>query len=274
MLRYLGSGPRKFGLYPLKPIARINWEFFAAVRGVCAPLHGPDDTPPLVSRMLWVTAPGSAHTWAGHGGRRTHVAVFHFGSVPAALETAVRRQPRGQLALPLKPAECRQIEALARALQADFTAPNRLSPLVFQSALLQLALLALRKLPQENAALPADHAVRTVEHATAWYAEHVQENPAIDRVAREVHVSPSTLRRLFRRVRGERPAQVFGRLQVEKGMRLMTETDLKLDGIAEQCGFTGTSDFCRAFKAFAKVTPNAWRQTILPPPRAAREAAR
>jgi AraC-like DNA-binding protein len=49
---------------------------------------------------------------------------------------------------------------------------------------------------------------------------------------------------------------------------------LKLDGIAEQCGFTGTSDFCRAFKAFAKVSPNAWRQTLLQPPRAAREATR
>jgi AraC-like DNA-binding protein len=66
---------------------------------------------------------------------------------------------------------------------------------------------------------------------------------------------------------------VFGRIQIEKGMRLMTETKLKLDGIAEECGFTCTSDFCRAFKTFTHVTPNVWRQTILPPPKAARAAA-
>jgi AraC-like DNA-binding protein len=271
MLRYLGIGPRQFGLYPLKPLARMNWEFFAVVRGRCAPLLA-GKRPPLATRMLWVTAPGRAHTWAGDGARRAEIAVFHFGSVPAALETIVRERPGGQLALALKPAECRRIEALARRLQDDFKQPSRLSPLVFQAALLELALLALRKLPLGKSGPPAAHAERAVERAMAWFAERVRENPAIAAVAREVHVSPSTLRRLFRRVRGEQPVRAFRRLQVEHGMRLMTETDLKLDGIAEECGFTSTSDFCRAFKAFTQVTPAKWRQTILPPPRAAREA--
>lgn len=72
----------------------------------------------------------------------------------------------------------------------------------------------------------------------------------------------------------EQPTRVFGRIQVEKGMRLMAETDLKLESVADECGFTGTSDFCRAFKAFTNVTPTVWRQTILAPPRAASEAAR
>src|SRR5262245_53295615 len=75
MLRYLGVGPRQFGLYPLKPLARMNWEFFAVVKGRCAPL-GRGDAPSLASQMLWVTAPGSSHTWAGDGPRTVHVAVF------------------------------------------------------------------------------------------------------------------------------------------------------------------------------------------------------
>ena len=95
-----------------------------------------------------------------------------------------------------------------------------------------------------------------MENATAWFTEHVRANPSITEVAREVHVSPSTLRRLFRRTLHEQPTRVFGRIQVEKGMRLMTETKLKLDSIAEECGFSCTSDFCRAFKAFTKVSPN------------------
>lgn len=270
MLRYLGVGPRQFGLFPLRPLARMNWEFFIVVRGRCAPIQSASDRPPLVTQTLWVTAPGSSHTWAGQGARRAHVAVFHFGSVPAALEAVVREQ--GQLTLPLKKTESARIAALARELHGDFNQPNRLSNLVFQAALLELTLLVLRKLPQGKAPPLADHAERTVENATAWYAEHVRANPSIVEVAREVHVSPSTLRRLFRRVRGEQPARIFGHIQIEKGMRLMTETQLKLDSIAEECGFTSTSDFCRAFKAFTKVTPTVWRQTILAPPRAAREA--
>lgn len=267
MLRYLGSGPRQFGLYPLKPIVRMNWEFFAVVRGRCAPL-APAATPPRLARStLWITPPGSAHTWAGEGARRAHVAVFHFGSVPPPLEAFVRE--RGQLAVPLSAAECTRLSALARELQDDFDAPNRLSDLVFQRALLELTLLALRKAGPARLPMPADHAQHTVELATRWYADHVRANPSIADVAREVHVSPSTLRRLFRRVLRQQPAKVFGRVQLERGMRLMSETKQKLESIATECGFTSTSDFCRAFKAFTKVTPTVWRRTILAPPRAA-----
>jgi AraC family transcriptional regulator len=271
MLRYLGVGPRQFGLFPLKPVARINWEFFAVVKGRCAPLVPHNAHPALCSETLWVTAPGSSHTWAGDGSRRAHVAVFHFGSVPPPLESMVRERG-GQLALDLKPAECERVTALARELQSDFHQPNHFSNLVFQAALIELALLVLRKLPAGKLPPLENHAERTIENATTWYAEHVRANPSIVEVAREVHVSASTLRRLFRRVLREQPAKVFGRIQVEKGMRLMTETDLKLEGIAEECGFTSTSDFCRAFKAHTKVTPTVWRQTILAPPRAASEA--
>jgi AraC family transcriptional regulator len=267
MLRYLGYGPRQFGLHPLKPVARINWEFFAVVKGRCAPMSTALEHPPLAGHTLWVTAPGSAHTWAGERARAAEVAVFHFGSVPAALESAVRE--RGQIALRLKPAECRRIATLARALQPDFLQPTRCSNLVFQSALLELALLVLRQLPEGKAPPPKGDVERLVETATGWYAEHLHANPSIVEVARQVHVSPSTLRRCFQRVLREQPNRVFGRLQIEKGMRLMTETKLKLEGIAEECGFTSTSDFCRAFKAFTRVTPTTWRQTILAPPRAA-----
>lgn len=272
MLRYLGVGPRQFGLYPLKPIARMNWEFFAVLRGRVAPLTDGATPKPLTGETLWVTAPGSAHTWAGDGPRRAHIAVFHFGSVPAPLEAAVRIH--GQLAVHLTPNELRRVAVLARELQGDYKQPTRLSNLVYEAALLELSLLVLRKLPDGKAPPIADQAERTVAAAIAWYADHVRTNPSTVEVARTVHVSPSTLRRLFHRVRGERPARVFSRIQLEKGMRLMTETNLKLEGIAEECGFTSTSDFCRAFKAFTQVTPTVWRQTILPPPRAAREAAR
>ncbi|MES2692168.1 MAG: AraC family transcriptional regulator [Verrucomicrobiota bacterium] len=267
MLRYLGSGPRQFGLHPLKPIMRMNWEFFAVVRGRCAPLAPGGTPPPLAAQTLWVTPPGSAHTWAGEGKRRAHVAVFHFGSVPAPLEAFVRE--RGQVALALKPAECERIAALARDLQTDFRQPNSLSNLVFQGAVIELSLLVLRNLAKGNIPALTDHAERTVESATRWFADNVRTNPTIVEVARQVHVSPSTLRRLFRRVLHQQPARAFGRIQIEKGMRLMTETKLKLDGIAIECGFTCTSDFCRAFKAFTKVTPTVWRRTILVAPRAA-----
>ncbi|HEY1107645.1 MAG TPA: AraC family transcriptional regulator [Opitutaceae bacterium] len=267
MLRYLGIGPRQFGVHPLKPIVRMNWEFFAVVRGRCAPIAQGAPRPPLSAQTLWVAPPGSAHTWAGEGRKIAQVAVFHFGSVPAQLEAFVRE--RGQVALPLKPAECERVAALAHELQADFRHPNSLSNLVFQGAVIELALLVLRNAAGAEIPALADHAERTVESATRWFADNVRSNPSIVEVARQVHVSPSTLRRLFHRVLHQQPARAFGRIQIEKGMRLMTETKLKLDAVALECGYTSTSDFCRAFKAFTRVTPTVWRRTLIAPPRAA-----
>ena len=75
---------------------------------------------------------------------------------------------------------------------------------------------------------------------------------------------------MFRQTQSERPVRAFARIKVETAMRFMTESrSLTLDTIAAECGFSSTSDFCRAFKAHTKVTPAVWRRTILAPPKAA-----
>lgn len=269
MLRYLGTGFRQFGLYPITPHARLNWEFFAVVRGRSA-MQQPGEAPArLTERTLWVSPPHSQHTWAGEGSRPVRVTVFHFGSVPFALERAVREH--GHLSVPLAPLECRRLTELAREVRPDFQQPSEHSQLVFQWLLLELSLLVLRKLPHGPRPGSRAKAEQVVEAATAWFTENLGANPTVDEVARRVHVSASTLRRFFQQAVRERPVRVFRRLQIERGMRLMTETPLKLDSIAEQCGFTSTSDFCRAFKAHARVSPNTWRRTLLRPPRGATE---
>lgn len=268
MLRYLGHGERQFDKFPVKPLVRMNWEFFAVVGGRCAPSFAPASDPPLLRRTLWVFPPGSAHSWAGSTSGATHITVFHFGSVPSLLAAAVRE--RGYLSVPLEAVECRRLTTLARTVEPDFHEPNNFSTLLFQGALIELALLALRKLPHGRKPLPQGPAKQIVEAATAWFTDHIRSNPSIDEVARKMHVSTSTLRRVFRQTQTERPVRVFARIKLETAMRIMTEArSLNLDTIASECGFSSTSDFCRAFKAHTKVTPAVWRRTILTPPKAA-----
>ena len=264
MLRYLGLGFRQFGLHPLKGRPRLNWEFYAVLKGKCAPVVPGKPDQKLRSRTCWVFPAGSAHGWTGDGDHRAFIAAFHFGSVPPQLESLVR--DHGQLEVPLDAKDCRWFEQLVTELRDDFRQPDFLSNLRFQRAHLDLSVLVLSKLPAFNKKLPEGHAVRTVETALAWFAEHVPQNPSISEVAREVHVSPSTLRRLFRQVRHETPAHAFTRVRIETAMRLMTETTLKMETIAEGCAYSSMSDFCRAFKAFTTVTPRTWRRTVVEGP--------
>jgi AraC family transcriptional regulator len=270
MLRYLGLGYRQFGLHPVKGRPRLNWEFYAVLRGQCSPVIPHRGEPVLRSRTLWVFPSGSPHGWSGDRDKRAFIAAFHFGSVPPQLEKQVRG--RGHLEVALTAAECRWVEKLASSLRTDFRQPDLLSNLRFHQAQIELTVLALSKLAAFNKKLPEGHAVRTVEAAMAWFSDHVPVNPPITEVAREVHVSPSTLRRLFREVRNESPAKAFTRIRVEAAMRLMTETNLKIESIAEECGYSSMSDFCRAFKAFTTVTPRVWRRTVIDGPERIRSA--
>lgn len=269
MLRYLGLGYRQFGLYPLVSGGRLNWEFYAVVRGRCGPVLLPESAPRLRASTLWVFPAGSRHGWGGDRERRASITAFHFGAVPEQLEAAVRE--RGFLEVVLKPVECRRLVALAEELKPHYHHPTNLSDLRFHAALIELSLLALQSLQVEEVPLPEGHAKRTVENALAWFADHVRQNPSVVAVADHVHVSASTLRRAFRQIRQESPAQAFSRVRIEAAMRLMYQTSVKLDLVAEECGFSSTSDFCRAFKARHGATPNQWRRRRLIGPVHARE---
>jgi transcriptional regulator GlxA family with amidase domain len=91
------------------------------------------------------------------------------------------------------------------------------------------------------------------------------EQPKLEQTAQAVNVSVRHLRRLFWQARRESPQAAFTRLRLERAMGLLSLSNLKLDAIAEQCGFSSSSDFCRVFKTHHHVSPDAWRKKHLPP---------
>src|SRR5262245_846533 len=111
MLRYVGLGYRRFGIEPIKSPPRVNWEFYAVVSGMCAPVFPREGASPLRSNALWIFPPGSAHGWTGNKKHRAYITAFHFGAVPSQLDAAVRE--RGHLVLPLDATERKRLVALA-----------------------------------------------------------------------------------------------------------------------------------------------------------------
>lgn len=259
MLRYLGTGWRRFGLHPMYVHRRVNWEFCAVLDGRCgAVVEGQSTT--LRSRHLWLFPPDTAHGWAGAGPETCEVAVFHFGHVPDLLQ----RQAGGRAWLdrPLNAAQVRQIRQMAADLQPHYERMTGKSLLVFERALLDLALLMLEDVPGPADPMEGETGVRKVEAALAWHAEHMSDQPKVDVVARAVHMSVRHLRRLFQVVRDESPLDAFTRQRLHRAMELLAHTPARLDEVARQCGFASTSDFCRVFQAHQKTSPGAWRRRL------------
>lgn len=263
MLRYLGSGVRRFWLYPTTFHRRADWEFFAIVRGRCLALLDNSKTIRAATRSLWVFPPETGHGWTAKRGELCHVAVFHFVSVPPLLERAARSH--GYLQHVLSAVQTRRVAQLAHELEKPFQLLTEKSNLAFEKALLDLTLLALEPIEFARVEQEPAYAVLTVESSLRWYSEHMSEDPKVEHVAEIVHVSTSQLRRLFQRVRQENPVRSFTKLRLQRAKDLMTNSDAKLDLVAEQCGFSSVVDFCRVFKAYNNISPQAWRRKRLAP---------
>lgn len=263
MLRYLGSGIRRFGLYPIPIHERGMWEFFVVAHGRCGAVFSDADAPALRQQHLWVFPPDIAHGWLGDRAQRCQVAVFHFGSVPPPLEKIVRA--REYLERPLTVAQARRVARLEKELRPHYEQMTEKSLLVFEKALLELSLLALDDISFERTETKNDLALRKVEASLTWYSEHMAEQPKIEHVAQAVHVSVSHLRRLFWQARQESPQKSFTKLRLDRAMQLLSHTIFKLDVIAAKCGFSSASDFSRVFKSHHGISPDAWRRSKLGP---------
>lgn len=263
MLRYLGSGVRRFGLYPTTFHRRTDWEFFAVVRGRCQALLEDTKTLNAPARSFWVFPPETGHGWTAGRAEQCHVAVFHFVAVPPLLERVVRS--RGYLQRTLSVQQVRRVTHLVHELEGPFQHLTEKSALEFERVLLELTLLALESIPFARAETQPDHVVRKVETSLRWYSDHMAEEPKLEHVAEVVHVSPSHLRRLFWQVRHENPLRSFTKLRLQRAKDLLAQSDVKLGVVAKQCGFSSVVDFCRVFKAYNKITPQAWRRAKLSP---------
>ena len=275
MLRYLNSGPRPFGDFPMPPHRRLNWEFYAVLSGRLAPLLD-GISPVLASDTLWLFPPESTHGWIGQPGSSCEIVVFHFSALPAELERWVRQM--GYAAVALSNEDKQRLLALVAELDSHHKRPGPFSEYHFNRALLDLCLLVLDQsegrvaagsshplvLPAASSE-PATSAVAKVLIAENWFRNHLAEQPTLSDVARVCCLSTGHLRRLFVSVRRQSPKEAFNKIRMEHALQLLAFSDLKLEAVATECGFAGASQFCQAFKQLQGTTPAAWRKNPYSP---------
>ena len=92
---------------------------------------------------------------------------------------------------------------------------------------------------------------------------HIQANLLGDlrnaSLAKTVSISEPTLARLFKNFLGRGPAQYVTEIRVREAARLLLESDLNIDKVAEQTGFPNRFYFSRVFKAVSCETPAKFR---------------
>ncbi len=99
------------------------------------------------------------------------------------------------------------------------------------------------------------------ERALSYMRQHLSDPDLdVDRIAMGCHVSRRTLYRLFQDT-GQTVASHLRAMRVDAAQRLLaSQTDLSVESIAREVGFTSDTHFYRSFRFVTGVTPGEYRQ--------------
>ncbi|MDD5598838.1 MAG: AraC family transcriptional regulator [Victivallaceae bacterium] len=106
---------------------------------------------------------------------------------------------------------------------------------------------------------PLTRAERTLKRIMEYtqQAYHTPVNRAS--ISAELKINPSSLSRIFKENTGTDFNAYLNQLRMEKAEFILKNYDLPVEKVADQCGFTSSNYFIKAFKKYFGTTPGKFR---------------
>ncbi len=101
---------------------------------------------------------------------------------------------------------------------------------------------------------------RLVHAALEYIGEHVSNPIGVADVALAIACCRRTLELKFRERLGRTPHEEIRRARIEQACRLLRETDLTVEVVAESCGYAARDRFNAAFRKEKGMTPSRYRK--------------
>ena len=102
-----------------------------------------------------------------------------------------------------------------------------------------------------------------IDQAIALMSEDVSRDISISLLAERSDMSEVYFRKLFKSVTGISPAKFMIDKRVSRSKELLREEYISLSEIADRCGFSTLSYFCRVFKDSTGMTPGEFREGLI-----------
>lgn len=137
--------------------------------------------------------------------------------------------------------------------QVDYT--SELSHMIFEEILLlvnaDVKYNLLKQSQSQNEAIDA---------LIYYIHKHYKEKITLDDMSVLVHLNKNYIVRFFKQICGITPMEYVAQYRLNKAQILLTDTDLTVGQIAEECGYPSPAFFSAQFKKRFTVTPNAYRK--------------
>jgi YesN/AraC family two-component response regulator len=104
-----------------------------------------------------------------------------------------------------------------------------------------------------------------LEKTLSFIEAHYNESIPVERIAKEVYLSPSRLSHIIKDELGMTLRECVSKVRVDKAKGLLKEKELPISQIALEVGYPDQSYFTKVFKKVEKCTPNAFREKAFYP---------
>ncbi len=105
--------------------------------------------------------------------------------------------------------------------------------------------------------------VQKIDKARVLIREQINENISPEAIAKELVMTYSWFRRLFRQYTGLAPAQYIAQLRLQRAKELLATTSRSVKEIAVEMNYDSVDYFSTQFKRQTKMTPTQYRKSCL-----------
>lgn len=95
-----------------------------------------------------------------------------------------------------------------------------------------------------------------------YISENCDKNIKLNDLSDLAHISPNYLCAAFKNTTGLTPIEHLQVIRIKKATRLLLETELSVEEIAQKCGFQNVGYFIKIFKKQNSLTPHAFRKNM------------
>lgn len=246
------------------------WELVYIDRSELLVVSG-EQTFPMAAGELLIHAPGEYHALLGNGISAANVMTVIFPCKSPAMEAFRGRRLRPNTA------QRALLKDLLKEIRNSFS--NRLddpldhrlvraedSPIgseqMIAMYLLELLLSLLRQIHRPQQVDKTLGSVPMLDGMVAYMAQNLSAKMSLELLAREFHVSPSYIKRLFAQYKQMGAMRFFTGLKIEQAKKLLRERETNVSQIAEDLGYDNSSYFCNQFKKHTGMSPTEYRKSV------------
>lgn len=105
-------------------------------------------------------------------------------------------------------------------------------------------------------------AMGQISRVLEYISENYQEDISTDKLAEMCHLSESHFRRVFKQIMDMSPTEYLYYVRVQMACEYMKKTDISMENVAVNCGFSSMSTFNRVFKKILNISPYQWKKNL------------